>query len=219
MLLGLAIAAPAAATIIDTTAIDRGNQFPFGLPNSATYGQTFLVPTGDGTMTGFSLFLRGRFAGSGPLNLRGYVASWDGEKAGTLLYSSDVRTKDASAALAEFIFTTSIPVIAGSRYVAFLSVSDAGTQVGTNSRFRSPFTDDVIDGAFVFLNNGTDFSAIFRDAWSQVGQEDLFFRAQFDAAPTSSVPEPATWALMVGGLGMVGGAARRRRLGGTAPIR
>lgn len=30
-------------------------------------------------------------------------------------------------------------------------------------------------------------------------------------APTSSVPEPASWALMIGGLGMVGGAMRRRR--------
>lgn len=36
--------------------------------------------------------------------------------------------------------------------------------------------------------------------------------------PTSSVPEPATWAMMVGGFGLIGGAMRRRaRTGRTAP--
>ena len=33
----------------------------------------------------------------------------------------------------------------------------------------------------------------------------------FDLAAVAAVPEPATWAMMIGGLGMVGGVMRRRR--------
>ncbi len=41
--------------------------------------------------------------------------------------------------------------------------------------------------------------------WSDTG----FTLATF--APTSAVPEPATWAMMIAGFGVVGGAVRRRR--------
>ena len=34
---------------------------------------------------------------------------------------------------------------------------------------------------------------------------------EFDNIATGAVPEPATWAMMIGGLGLVGGFARRRR--------
>jgi hypothetical protein len=41
---------------------------------------------------------------------------------------------------------------------------------------------------------------------------DLGFRTFVEAAATPA-PEPATWALLVGGFGIVGGTMRRRRLG------
>ena len=34
---------------------------------------------------------------------------------------------------------------------------------------------------------------------------------QYEAAPTGDVPEPATWAMMIGGMGLAGGALRSRR--------
>lgn len=36
------------------------------------------------------------------------------------------------------------------------------------------------------------------------------------AVPTAAVPEPATWAMMLFGIGMLGAVARRRRLGAVA---
>ena len=42
-------------------------------------------------------------------------------------------------------------------------------------------------------------------AWSQEGYTLATF------APTSAVPEPATWSMMIVGFGVIGGAVRRRR--------
>ena len=43
------------------------------------------------------------------------------------------------------------------------------------------------------------------------GTQTLFVDAQIGDGATAAVPEVATWAMMVGGFGMVGGALRRRR--------
>jgi len=212
LLAGL-VAMPAAAAI-DTTAIDRGNFFPFGQPNSATYGQTFVPGPADGALTGFSLFLRGRSGGTGTLNLRGYVAEWDGSKAGTVLYTSDTRTMNAAGTQQEFAFTLSAPTVAGHSYVAFLSIADLVLQ--PRSLFGTPFTDNVIPGMFVFTNNGLNFGSLFTDDWQFVGVDDIFFKASFDPAPPPppppGVPEPAAWSLMIAGFGATGLAMRRRKV-------
>ncbi len=36
------------------------------------------------------------------------------------------------------------------------------------------------------------------------------------SAPTSTVPEPASWAMMLGGFGLIGGALRRRTMARVA---
>lgn len=55
-------------------------------------------------------------------------------------------------------------------------------------------------------------------AWSTVGLtnkqgqlQNLSHLAFFGSAATAAVPEPASWAMMIGGLGMVGGTMRRRK--------
>ena len=50
---------------------------------------------------------------------------------------------------------------------------------------------------------------------STPGFGDVVFLAQFDGPGVAAVPEPATWVLLIGGFGFVGGALRAR---GTAVV-
>ena len=83
----------------------------------------------------------------------------------------------------------------------------------------SPLTDgqgDLFDSVAFSVNN-TNPEYYFADgAFSAVGtyQTVEFGSAQAGTLTVSQVggvPEPATWALMIGGFGLVGTAARRRR--------
>lgn len=114
----------------------------------------------------------------------------------------------------EFAFAPNVELTAGAQYVAFLSISDLPAQVsGTYTMPHSSLTDALPGGGFVFQNNGQSFGQLFGTVWSSFGSNDVAFKASFGA-----VPEPATWALMILGFGVVGGAMRRRQ-SATAKVR
>ena len=197
--------ASAHAVIIDTTGSDAGTIVQFGAPDTATYGQTFTAP--GSVLNSFSLFLRNRFSGSGSLDLRGYVAGWNGLMGSSILYESSTRTMNAGGALQQFDFSPSLPLTTGSQYVAFLSISNLPDQPQSN--FGMPRGNDQIPGEFVFINNGTSPEQWTSMPWTQdfAGQDDVWFQAAFDLTPT---PEPATlllWGTAVAGFGL----ARRWR--------
>jgi hypothetical protein len=91
-----------ATTIIDTAGIAGGGVGGFGpssvVPNVATDGQTFVVP--ESQLTSFSLYLQNACCGgSGTLDLRGYVAGWNGVEATTILFRSATQTMNAAGTL------------------------------------------------------------------------------------------------------------------------
>lgn len=204
----LAVATPAvhAAEIIDNSGSVNGTISPFGSPNTATYGQTFVSP--GQRLNSFSLFLTGGTPGADLLNFRGFIGTWTGDRLGSVLWTSDIRTADQVGSLQEIAFNTgSINVMSGITYVAFLSISGLGSQQGgTFSMPTAP--NSSIAGNFVFQNNGDNFASLSSAGWS-IPSLDAQFKASFDQV--SAVPEPGTWALMILGLGFVGGAMRSAR--------
>lgn len=84
---------------------------------------------------------------------------------------------------------------------------------------RIDFSNSTGDGLFFFdlFSLGADVSYKYGDIDEQGNEEGAGYAASLDYAsstfggyPLAAVPEPATWALMVSGFGLVGGALRRR---------
>jgi hypothetical protein len=110
-----------------------------------------------------------------------------------------------------------------------LSIDLAGTtgfdgDGGTVRFYANGDTANFFDFDFNSDTMLTSFDLPFRNVTSLsfIGQSTAFY--QIDnvnvslAGSSGAVPEPATWAMMIGGFGLVGGAMRRRRNTGVPAI-
>ena len=93
----------------------------------------------------------------------------------------------------------------------------AGTLIGQNFGLYGPFAYGALVGSIngVYQLIGTNFNG---PAWGN-GELLLHYwdsnfgdNTEFITANVMGVPEPATWALMISGFGLVGATLRRRRL-------
>jgi hypothetical protein len=196
-LLGPAMAARG-AKIIDTFPSWNGSDAfgPFGMPNPATVGQTFVVPPADNALQSFRFALQPLDEGA-TLTFRGYVMAWAVDRAtGPVLFRSEpVSIPPPVATPPPFksyeINAGGLPLVSGQRYVAFFSLSE---QYDTNSGRTATGTvgpgansgDIYAGGTLVFANNAGDLAALTSAAWSNRAG-DLAFTLNF-----SPVPEPAS---------------------------
>lgn len=214
-----AVAATLAAGVAQAKPVEISSGTPddvvgfFGYDDTQTYGQVFTAPT-TGVLNSFTLYLSEVFA-DGPLGgtLYGGVGKWNGTPDFTLgggvetvLYTSD---EVAANHIGAYTFSLNEEVVAGELYVAYLTVFGSN-HAGQNSAmmplvsaFGSPVGPLASDTNY-FVYNSTGPTG------PQWDYDTYYGSVQFEAI-FNSVPEPATWALMIGGFGLAGAALRRRR--------
>jgi hypothetical protein len=207
------LAAPAQAQGINTIPRWDGTSFisAFGVPNTATYGQTVTVVAGATPLKSFS-FEIGHCGAS--VTLRGSVYAWDGSKAtGPSLYESPARTITTGDAFQLVTFNVGDLSLVPGTYVLMASTSQDQTGAPSSAcRWGSLQSNTLYAGGqFVFINNGPDPAAWTTVTWSSIPR-DLAFQVDGVAV---AVPAASTASLLICFAGLIAVAlyytARPRR--------
>ncbi|MGL9617742.1 autotransporter outer membrane beta-barrel domain-containing protein [Bradyrhizobium sp. U531] len=177
----LALGTSAQAQNIDTTPQWNGTTFisSWGVPNTATYGQT-ITPTNNQTrLSGFTFYLS-QTSGTAP-QYQAFIYAWDTgnqRTTGSALFSSSVFTAPSSATYTPVsINTGSVALSPGQQYVLFLTTSTVTGQPNSSYKYGALTNNTAYTGGqFVFQNNGANFSQLSSNTWSNIA-EDLAFQA------------------------------------------
>jgi hypothetical protein len=165
-------------------------------------GETFTAPI-SGDLTNFQFTLNT----SSLQSLYGVVFGWNGISPTPELWRS---SSIAGAAGLKDFSPTGVSLTQGQTYVAFLSTygldNNAGlATVGTCLTFGGCASNSTPNLGTLVYGNVLGSGLVFNQAVNNA------FDATFSATITAAaVPEPATWAMMILGLGGVGAVMRRR---------
>lgn len=186
--LAFAFAMPsAAATIVDTGAPHAGSMYNIGLDENTFQSGKFT--TAAATITDVQGFIGGQVAGFD------VVLYSDG---GSIPKAQLFRTGVTSTGFEEFQGASNLnwKVTAGSYWVAF-----------------EPIGSNTVSALFGYMSVESTPHPLSSYAYSQYGIYHNYtgYNVGVRVLGNFGVPEPASWVLMIGGFGMVGVSARRRR--------
>jgi hypothetical protein len=160
----------------------------FGVPDTATYGQTINIAPGSASVASFGFEIGNCTAN---VALRGEVYAWDGTKAiGASLFESPVTVVNASNSFQLVLFSTPGLILPPGNYVIFATTSrDQSGAPAAGCRYGSVDDTAYPAGLHVYLNNGTDVSQWTSGAWPTLPL-DLAFQVNL-APPPPPPPTPA----------------------------
>lgn len=200
---------------VNTIPLWDGTNFisSFGVPNTATYGQTITVNAPGGPAQLQSISFRIGNCGANT-TFRIHVYAWDGTKAtGSSLFDSAPQTISASPAFTAVTVSTGSVNLTSGQYILFASTSEdqAGAPPSACRWGALPNNTGYSGGQFYFENNTANTAAWTTQTWATIG-EDLAFQAVFNDA--LAVPTLSEWGLIIlaGLLLMFGIFALPRRL-------
>jgi hypothetical protein len=161
------------ATTIDTYKSWDGSEYvyPFGCPDTTTYGQVVTVPKKKSILNKFTFWWANAGDSTGSMTVRGEVYAWDGTKAtGSALWESKTRNISYGDSVfhEEKFKPGALPLTPGAQYVLFASI-DKDFEKCTNSyELKWGVVDDSVypGGSFVYQNNGGDESQWTAASWS-----------------------------------------------------
>ncbi|MEQ1547464.1 MAG: PEPxxWA-CTERM sorting domain-containing protein [Chakrabartia sp.] len=195
----LAISSAHATTAI--TGFSGGSTFG-GFSSDETVGFTF------STSSNLSVTALGWFAQNGAVNASHQVGVWNA--AGTLLGSATVAPGVPVGA--DFLFTSLTPFTLASGQQYFIGGRDL---INDGDSYVTSVSGLTVSPQITFLGSavstrGSGFA--FPSSINNITTGGRFGpNFEFTDLGTGAVPEPATWAMMLAGFGMIGGAMRSRK--------
>ncbi len=179
-------------------------------------GESFAAST-TGNLTNLQFTLLG---GSNLTSVQAIVYALNGPLTTTFTPGAEIWRSNAVAGASGLLDfnPTGVKLTAGQNYVAFLSTYFTTGTGQANVSSCNPFGGGAcaVSNANPNLGRAITGRALGANlnelSFDQVvnGSQDLTFSATITAV--TAVPEPASWALMICGFGMVGGAMRRRTI-------
>lgn len=199
----IGLASMATATVATQAAAQTGS-LNFTIVGD-TLGQPFTITnnsTGGLFVVGFGITLVSPFGFDTVANSAGGTFGFD---------AATAFTPDAASGLATG-FSGPVTVPEGSNSLAFtFSDFTPGESFSWVIDVDRPTVATVIGNELIGSTGYADFSNGLRGTGTFVALGTNGSQFQIDAfVPTPSVPEPATWAMLVGGFGLAGAAMRRR---------
>ncbi|MCB5185452.1 FxDxF family PEP-CTERM protein [Methylobacillus gramineus] len=175
---------------------------PFGTPDTATYGQTISIGDVAQVLQSFTFNLTALDAA-----FTVEVGTWTGSRVGEIVYQSDPFSFSAQSEFTAITASPDITLNANSQYVLYFTTSGIQNNQESTNAWGLTADSAYTGGTFVYLNNGNDRSRLTGSPWVTTLGGDLAFSANLAA-----VPEPATYGMLLAGLGLIGIAARRRKV-------